>query len=410
MRHFSGEFKGVRPLMADELDRISGGDGEDTDDATTLDTIVVKANGDGSQTTWVPLVWNFGGGSPGTTADNPEAADTKSIHIDLKLTRALSATEQKALTDLNSSLQSIMHGLDAVQNNAQIKMANGVTVTAQEMKGYLSRLDFSVGEGQTFSNGSNTSESIFNNGDTQINLNIATLVNYNALAGGLNYFVLHELAHDTTANRTLYNSLYNDADHYTANDVTRVEQDANDIAKAVANASGVNTLANPTYGYGAVPTFAVPAPTPPPGGGGGGGGCVSIDALLPDGRRAGDVRVGDQLQLCDPVTQEETLGEVTYSEEKRVPMVRIVTQGGVTLDCSTTAPIPVRDGTLVLAPELLGQDVLVRAAGSIEFDRVAEVAVLPDGLVQHITVGDRCFWASNDGARFILHHNMKKVP
>lgn len=32
MRHFSGEFEGVRLLMADELDMIAGGDGEDTDD------------------------------------------------------------------------------------------------------------------------------------------------------------------------------------------------------------------------------------------------------------------------------------------------------------------------------------------------------------------------------------------
>jgi len=31
MRHFSGDFKGVRLLMLDELDAIAGGDGEDTD-------------------------------------------------------------------------------------------------------------------------------------------------------------------------------------------------------------------------------------------------------------------------------------------------------------------------------------------------------------------------------------------
>lgn len=32
MRHFSGEFEGIRLLMADELDLITGGEGEDTDD------------------------------------------------------------------------------------------------------------------------------------------------------------------------------------------------------------------------------------------------------------------------------------------------------------------------------------------------------------------------------------------
>ena len=42
--------------------------------------------------------------------------------------------------------------------------------------------------------------------------------------------------------------------------------------------------------------------------------CVSVDALLPGGIRAGDVRVGDTLSLFDPVTWVESWGEVTYSE------------------------------------------------------------------------------------------------
>ena len=34
MRHFSGEFEGLRLLMEDELHAISGGEGEDTDDVS----------------------------------------------------------------------------------------------------------------------------------------------------------------------------------------------------------------------------------------------------------------------------------------------------------------------------------------------------------------------------------------
>lgn len=34
MRHFSGEFEGLQLLMLDELEAISGGDGEDTDDGS----------------------------------------------------------------------------------------------------------------------------------------------------------------------------------------------------------------------------------------------------------------------------------------------------------------------------------------------------------------------------------------
>jgi len=44
LRHFSGEMDGLRLLMADELDFIAGGDGEDTDDVTTVDEITVTAN------------------------------------------------------------------------------------------------------------------------------------------------------------------------------------------------------------------------------------------------------------------------------------------------------------------------------------------------------------------------------
>lgn len=50
MRHFSGEFEGVRLLMADELDRIAGGEGEDTDEVPegTLPTVHVNGRADPS--------------------------------------------------------------------------------------------------------------------------------------------------------------------------------------------------------------------------------------------------------------------------------------------------------------------------------------------------------------------------
>ncbi|WP_154667221.1 hypothetical protein [Niveispirillum irakense] len=37
MRHFSGEFEGIRLLMGDELEQIAGGEGEDTDDLIPFD-------------------------------------------------------------------------------------------------------------------------------------------------------------------------------------------------------------------------------------------------------------------------------------------------------------------------------------------------------------------------------------
>lgn len=74
MRHFSGEFEGIRLLMLDELDMISGGDGEDTDDVpqppppADADDIVVTARR--YHSSWTPT---SGGGysGGGSGSDGP---------------------------------------------------------------------------------------------------------------------------------------------------------------------------------------------------------------------------------------------------------------------------------------------------------------------------------------------------
>lgn len=159
---------------------------------------------------------------------------------------------------------------------------------------------------------------------------------------------------------------------------------------------------------------AVPPSTPPPGTGGGGtgGNCVSVDAYV-IGRngtlRAGDVIVGDELLLCNPETGEESWGVVGYSERIHADGVRMASDD-VSLTCSTTAPIPTDTGYR-LAPETLGSTVPSRDAGGV-FGRVVVIQVVDVGKIdaQHITVGDRCFWAGDDGVRFFLHHNLKAPP
>lgn len=147
------------------------------------------------------------------------------------------------------------------------------------------------------------------------------------------------------------------------------------------------------------------------GSGGGSNPCVSVDAFVVGRRgpmRAGDVRVGEMLLLCDPVTLEDCWGTVTYSQRKPAPGVRIKT-GLASLTCSTSAPIPTR-GRFVAAPDIQGLPVLVRdhRTDGLEEAIVSDVAHVGVIDVQHITVGDRCFWASDDGQHYILHHNIKK--
>lgn len=49
MRHFSGELDGLRLLMADELDLVAGGDGEDTDDNPVAEITVTGSYNAGAQ-------------------------------------------------------------------------------------------------------------------------------------------------------------------------------------------------------------------------------------------------------------------------------------------------------------------------------------------------------------------------
>ena len=145
------------------------------------------------------------------------------------------------------------------------------------------------------------------------------------------------------------------------------------------------------------------------GGGGGGGACVSIDSVLPDGRLAGAIAVGDQMQLADERTLEPGLGIVSYSQIKTAAGFRITTESGASLKCSDTAPIPTPEG-LVLAPDLQGKRVAVRldgANGAVRWEAVTAVEAIGQIQVQHITVGDKCFWAGEKAGAYILHHNLK---
>lgn len=147
------------------------------------------------------------------------------------------------------------------------------------------------------------------------------------------------------------------------------------------------------------------------GGGGGGGACVAIESFLPDGRRAGTIKVGDTMQLGDQETMEAGTGQVSYSQQKEARGYRIITESGASLICSDTAPIPAKGKGLLTPDKLLGERVAVRwdEGGKVHtgwelVTAVDEVGVIQ---VQHITVGDKCFWAGEKKGAYILHHNLK---
>lgn len=140
------------------------------------------------------------------------------------------------------------------------------------------------------------------------------------------------------------------------------------------------------------------------------GACVHVDSYLPSGAKAGWVKVGSVLHLCDPDTEEPDVGVVSYSQEKLAPGYRIITSSGASLVCSDTAPIPTRENGYKTPPKLLGQYVPVinyTTEETMVWEEVVETEKLGLILVQHITAGDKCFWAGEKPGVYILHHNMK---
>lgn len=163
---------------------------------------------------------------------------------------------------------------------------------------------------------------------------------------------------------------------------------------------------------------APPAGSGGGGGGGGGGGCVTVDSFMANGGVAADYVAGfDSLTVTDPYTVEFTnsvVGGVLQSAPENQPCVLIRTANGAELECSTTAPIPTETSGYVLAPDLLGRKIPTALLEDIreghtefEWSEVVEVKPIGNRLVQKLFVADRCFWASKDGRRFILHHNLK---
>lgn len=109
MRHFSGEFSGVRLLMADELVQIAGGDGEDTDDVQPppeMEEVVVNGQALSDNYYYSPPIISggggySGGGDAGPEDDYPDTPDTPCVETsfassDIPLDRVNNAAKAAA--------------------------------------------------------------------------------------------------------------------------------------------------------------------------------------------------------------------------------------------------------------------------------------------------------------------------
>ena len=152
-----------------------------------------------------------------------------------------------------------------------------------------------------------------------------------------------------------------------------------------------------------------PAPT-------GGGGCVALESYIPlvetekkhnkrpitvawmleSGMK---ISLGtDSLEIVD--------GQVVKTLNDYQPCVRISTSDGITLVCSTTAPIYTKDQGFIPAIEVYGKCVAVMRNGNTWFDEVVGLEDVGYKFVRVIDAGNNSFWAGEKPGNFILHHNV----
>jgi hypothetical protein len=126
--------------------------------------------------------------------------------------------------------------------------------------------------------------------------------------------------------------------------------------------------------------------------------------------RAGTVKKRDLMITIDPRNMVKGVDVVTYAETKPMPCVRIRTESGIELECSTTAPIADSRGKQILAPNLMGVDILVMDNDEPRVEFVVAIEDIGNRLVRHITCGNKFFLAGKERGRYILHHNVKMGP
>ena len=153
-----------------------------------------------------------------------------------------------------------------------------------------------------------------------------------------------------------------------------------------------------------------PPPPPPPPRPTGGGGCVHVDSYLPtitEGQnRAHQMMPGSAIMLGTEDLQ-VVEGTVVHAITQVEPCVRMITEAGITLVCSTSAPIWTKEGEYFDAPETLNKEVAVMKDGETYFSKVVEIEDLGQMHVRPIDTGDNNFWAGEKDGEYIMHHNIR---
>jgi len=141
-------------------------------------------------------------------------------------------------------------------------------------------------------------------------------------------------------------------------------------------------------------------------GGDGFGGCVTRETVIFGYTSADEVRVGELMDVINPFTYEMSKALISRADIRTQPCVKITSESGITLECSTTAPIADENGIHVKAPRLLGVMVPVYDNGEIRCERIVSVEDIGMKEIVYITCENNFFLAGTTENKYFLHHNV----
>lgn len=155
------------------------------------------------------------------------------------------------------------------------------------------------------------------------------------------------------------------------------------------------------------------------GGGGGGGGdpgdwCVDAEMVLPDGRKAADIKAGDLVPCWNEDAANPEVEWVEVESNTLVtdqPSTLIETLDGAMVIASNSTPMTLRDGRTVRMPEMFGEDALVLRKGQTPYwSEVVRCVPLGQRTVAKIKVRQRCYFAGVITDLTIATHNPTQKP
>lgn len=218
MRHFSGELDGLRLLMADELELIAGGDGEDTDDVpepppTRLDEVVVNAHVTYYDLALGQLYHFYGtGGQPTGGSFNyypGQPGDCHLTQVEFDETATADPATQGQAATFSAAIETHSDRMRAIPDALTIYYPNSPTTvftTGAELRQLWSMTDFVVTGGQLGGIAAGTADR--NGGNPILSIEISEMSNFMSDGARQAYYFFHELVHTTLESNGMYNEAY----------------------------------------------------------------------------------------------------------------------------------------------------------------------------------------------------------